>query len=872
MRRVDLNANTKLHEAIRAFVKVPMAYDAPGETKEARQEGRRALRREWADGFWSAFERGVGSRFWEAAVPLNCGDDAKEILGDINEFVVSMGHKIDLFGSLAFWAGKDGGFRTIWAQRFAKILFDQGVRDEVALVKYSHAYVNSLKAIGEVVESFSRRKDSAKVSQWRNVASQTAREFSALVEEMGDVEVRKQWTKYVRHYLVKWSGSEEDLAAIFTEMRNARARGDVSEESTITYAWVLHDCIRQAVDKFKNRKLVELFLSEIKSLSLKELPSQKQSDIGIQLQKDIRRGGDFLDGTLDVWNQLKERNVSQAIALLSQKVREQPENLVLRLELIERCVANGDFVTSFESVNYFLSPGHIVIDSDTEKKELCDTRQDVSVKTEKLISSVTKYVSRFPKDNAKCFYSTETGRRIPNWKLFKEVLSGAYVSFANDFIKDHLVEDDRQMITNAQGRQYKSLSERICECLFRCVVNGVDKEKRPLIEKNGWVLDFVKTELSLSKGWKCDGDMMVARMELLSGDVDAARSGFEKCIAKKPQDAEYWYWFGMTYAKGNDDFARCMCKSISLNSKGFCASEAHERLAEYFAANGRKSEQLRELQKAVRLKQENGLKTRASGQLLALELFNGVLPASEDEMEFKRLVEEANSLVVFERRELQAVVVSLKRGSDCVRVYISDADRGFFVNSSASGLGSVHAGMPIVAVMTAANATAPLKLQYRAQGKDWDVFAASVGIVMAIDRNYGFVKIVLDDGLIADVDERRFPIVPKARIGGLFLVRYEILNGKVNVYHCCEAPDSVAMPGFVRYSTGALVRPNSHCEFGYVDNVFVPGELCHDLPEGTEVTVGSIKVPAHRRQKAERQAVKLEANEFKTGGGAVLRG
>lgn len=854
-----MNATTKLQEAIKAFVKAPMAYDAPCETKEARQENWRKLRREWADGFWSAFERGVGSRFWEAAVPLNCGDDAKAILGDVNEFVVSMGHKVDLFGTLAFWAGKDGGFRAIWAQRFAKILFDQGVRDEVALVKYSHAYVNSLKAIGEVVESFSRRKDSAKVSQWRNVASQTAREFSALVEEMGDVEVRKQWTKYVRHYLVKWSGSEEDLAAIFTEMRNARARGDVSEESTITYAWVLHDCIRQAVDKFKNRKLVELFLSEIKSLSLKDLPSQKQSDIGIQLQKDIRRGGDFLDGTLDVWNQLKERNVSQAIALLAQKVREQPENLALRLELIECCVANGNIVEAFDSVNYFLTPGHI-------------SKGDISSIVVPWVSAITKYVMRFPRDNSLCFYSTKTGRKVPNWKLFKEGMSEAYVSFANEFIKDHLDDGDRQMITNAQGRSYKSLSERICECLFRCVVNGVDKETRPLIEKNGWVLDFVKSEFSLSKGWKCDGDMMVARMELLSGNVDAARSGFEKCIAKKPQDAEYWYWFGMTYAKGNDDFARCMCKSISLNSKGFCASEAHERLAEYFAANGRKPEQLRELQKAESLKREIGLATRISGQVLGMELLDKILPAREDEAEFKRLSEEADSLVSFEQRELQAVIVSLKRGSDCVRVYISDADRGVFVNTSASGLGSVHVGMPIVAVMTAANATEPLKLQHRAQGKDWDVFAASVGIVMVMDRNYGFVKIALDDGLIADVDERRFPIVAKARIGGLFLVRYEIRNGKVNVYHCCEAPDSVAMPGFVRYSTGALVRPNSHCEFGYVDNVFVPGELCHDLPEGTEVTVGSIKVPAHRRQKAERQAVKLETNEFKTGGGVVLRG
>lgn len=870
-----MNANTKLQDAIKAFVKVPIAYGVPGETKEARQEGRRTLQREWADSFWAAFERDIGMRLWQAAVPLSCGDDVKGVLGDINEFVVSMGHKIDLFGSLAFWAGKDGGFRAIWAQRFAKILFGQGIRDERALVKYAYAYLNSIKAIKAILGRIKRdrsRKDSAERSQWENVASQTAHEFSAVVKEMGDAVARKEWAKYVRHYLVDLSGSEEDLAAVFAEMRNARARGDVSGESTIDYAWVLHDCLRQAVDKFKNRKLVELFLSEIKALPLKDFPSEKPSDIGTLLPKDIRKGVSFLDGTLEVRMQMKERNVSQAIALLSQKIRNQPENMALKVELIEYCVAHGDFVTPFESVRNFLTPGNIIIDTNAGDEEPCDIKDGAALKSEKLISAVTKYVLKFPRDKSTLFYSSEKGRRIPNWKVFKEGLSGAYVNFANDFIKDHLTDDDRQMITGAQGQQYKSLGERVCECLFRCVVNGVDKEKRPLIEKNGWVLDFVKSELSLSKGWKCNGDMMVARMELLAGDVDAARSGFETCIAKKPQDAESWYWFGMTYAKANDDFARCMCKSISLNSKGFCASEAHERLAEYFAANGRKPEQLRELQKAESLKREIGLETRVSGQVLGMELFDEILPAQEDEAEFTRLSEEADSLVAFEQRELQAVVVSLKRGSGCVRVYIADANRGTFVNASSSGLGCVHAGMPVVAVMTAANAVEPLKLMHRAQGKDWDVFGANVGIVIAVDRNYGFVKIALDDGLIADVDERRFPIVAKARIGGLFLVRYEIRNGNVKVYHCCEAPDSVAMPGFVRYSTGTLVRPNSHCEFGYVDDVYVPGELCHDLLEGTEVTVGSVKVPARRRQKAERQAVKLGTNEFKTGGGAVLRG
>ena len=583
--RIDLNANTKLKDAIKAFVKVPMAYDAAGDSKESRRENLRNLQREWADSFWSAFENGVGVRLWESPDLSGCGAEGDALKADINEFVVSLGHKIDLYRNLSFWAGKAGGYRAIWAQRFAKILFDLGVRDDAALIQYAYAYLNSIKAIREIIEG---NRGSAKGDQWKVIASQVAHEFSEVVSAMGDADVRRKWTVYVRHYLVALCGSEEDLAKVFTEARKERANGAVSEESTIAYAWILHDCIRQAIDKFKNGKLVELFLSEIKTLPLKDLPAGKPSDIGNQLPKDIKRGESFVDGTLEAQNQFKQGNVAQAIAALAQTVREQPSNLALRVELIDRCTSNGDFVTAFDSVNYFLTLGNVRFGAESENKADGDGKTEHSISPERLIATLTRYVDRFPRDNSVCFYSQSTGRKIPNWKLFKEGLARAYVDFVQKFIMGHLDDNDRQGVINSRGVQYKSLSERICECLFRCVVNGVDAEKCPLIENNGWVYDFVKSEYSLSKGWRCNGEMMVSRLALMSGQADAARKGFEKYIANRPQDAEGWYWLGMTFANDNPDFARCICKSISLSKKGFLAGEAHERLAEYFSAVGRK--------------------------------------------------------------------------------------------------------------------------------------------------------------------------------------------------------------------------------------------------------------------------------------------
>jgi len=540
--------------------------------------------------------------------------------------------------------------------------------------------------------------------------------------------------------------------------------------------------------------------------------------------------------------------------------------------LIDRCTANGDFVTAFDSVNYFLTIGNIKIDAHEESNGVGEGNPDLPVKPEQLIAALTRYVVRFPRDNSVCFYSQSIGRKIPNWKLFKEGLAGAYIDFAQKFLMGHMDDSDRQWAVNSRGVQYKSLSERICECLFRCMVNGVDAEKRPLIEKNGWVYDFVKSEYSLSKGWKCNGEMMVSRLALMSGQVEAARKGFEKCILNKPQDAEGWYWLGMTFANDNLDFARCMCKSISLCEKGFLAGEAHERLADYYLSVGRKPEQVRELRKAVNLKKEAGVRTHAADRLLDLEFFDEIQSAPDDYAEIMKLASEAESLVSSVQKECPAVVVAVGKKNSSVRVYIVDDGRGFFANVPACGLVAPYGGMPVTVILTSANRNEPLKLLSRESGSDWDVCSASTGIVIAVDDNYGFAKIAIEDGVVAYIDERHFPVAGKVKIGDLAFVRCEVRSGKVRVYSCEVALEGSELPPFVRGSSGCLRRDNKYCEFGYVGDVFVPGDLCRNIPSGSEVAVYAVRIPVRPRQKAAWQAVKLNYNQFNKGGGDVLRG
>ena len=281
---------------------------------------------------------------------------------------------------------------------------------------------------------------------------------------------------------------------------------------------------------------------------------------------------------------------------------------------------------------------------------------------------------------------------------------------------------------------------------------------------------------------------------------------------------------------------------------------------------------MRELRKAVNLKKEAGVRTRAVGRLLGLGLFGEIQSAPDDQAEIMKLASEAESLVSSVQKACPAVVVAVAKKNSSVRMYIVDDGRGFFANAPAGGLVAPYGGMPVTVILTSANRNEPLKMLPRASGTDWDVFSASMGIVIAVDDNYGFAKIALGDGVIADIDERHFPVVGKVRTGDYVSVRYEVRGGMVCVYSCEAALEAMEMPSFVRETSGRLRRDNKYCEFGYVGDVFVPGDLCRKIQSGSEVTVYAVKVPARPKQKAAWQAVKLNYNEFNNGGGGVLRG
>lgn len=203
-----------------------------------------------------------------------------------------------------------------------------------------------------------------------------------------------------------------------------------------------------------------------------------------------------------------------------------------------------------------------------------------------------------------------------------------------------------------------------------------------------------------------------------------------------------------------------------------------------------------------------------------------------------------------------------------------DADGGHFANVpvAAPDVEQIVHGMPVTVVFSCENARVPIKMFSRAAGMPWDVFPTSAGIVLGVDKNYGFVQVALDNELISLVDERRFPSVTDAQTGDLFSLRYEVRGGRISVYSCEKSAESAELPAFVKETVGLLSRPNARCEFGYVGDVFVPRELGKDVPGESDVAVCAVKVPVRPNKKASWQAVRIKLREFKKGGGGVPRG
>ena len=836
----------KIQGAVRAFAKAPMIYDAAGATKEERFEGYRRLKRQWADGFWAALEGGIGETVWRAPNPADASEDGAMVMQEVDELAIAIGDRREYSFDLFFQACRDGGFRAVWAMRFCRIIFRHGVCVEDALIRYAYAYTAAIKVIRGLMDDGDL--SASDVERWRTEVRLVATELSEVVKRMSASPVRRKWTMISRHYLAALCNREEDLAAAFAEARDSRMRGDASCATDEEYAWILHDCLRQAVSKFKNRQLVELFLSEIKAMPKNGLPRNRKFDVGAVIDSDVAYGESFLDGTLEARGMVKIGEVTKAIAALEEKTAEQPDNLSLKAAFVDLCVTHGEFFKEFDSLCYLLCP------ADYSGKPAADSRPMA-----KVVDTVTKYVTRFPMDSKRRL-SVE-GKMWPNWKIFKLALAPAYVEFVKDWVISHLDDSDRRCPEDAKGRSGRSRSERICECLFKCLINGVGDDSVPLLDVDGWAVRFIREESEKASAWIGDVDLMLGRLELAAGNLDQARTRLSMCIARKPMSGECWYWFGKTFAQDDVGCVRCMAKVVSLDCRNRFAVAAHEGLAAYFESAGRTADAACEFAAADSLLSKFGRPRRHDLEVLLGGGQRKELKATHD-VELRQWASEAAGLVKVPTVTYDAVVVSVRSGAKSARIYVPKMAAGRFLSLESSVFGTMNpeAGMPVtIEVVDGGDATV-CGCRPRPEGTAWDVFPPTVGIVAEADYDYGFVRIALPEDRSVSVEVSRCCVGENLKIGDVVKLRYEVHGGRIVVLSCEKDAESGTMPDFLRRVSGPLLRKKSRCEFGYVEDVFVPGILCRETATASEIVVWA--VPARATGGAPWQAVRMEATSI----------
>ena len=828
----------------------------------------------WAEKFWSAFHSDVGN-FWLAIDVEN--DKAEDVVtkyAKVKTFVLSVFVKqvwmLDVVRKYSEYSFERMG--AIWVARFAGVLFDAGILDDKSLVRFASCVLAGIK---EARARYSGKKDNGVSNRrWQEQARHFVERFSKIVAQINDDGERLKWYRYVRHYEVVVCESETDLADAFSRGRLEYNNNRNDFEIRKSYAWVLHDCLNLAIQKYKKESLVKLFYSEMSALPQEGLPSEKKSDIGYWLPRDLKKADCFLSGTGAARSYEVGGEPEKAVAAYRDALAKDENNLVARIGLVRLGASIGDFVGV--AGEFFL----LLCQS---KKFLEDQRGVVRVSASTVVSVVTTYLSKLvssPENTKGLRFKLRPDERTPNgatrfykgWHVFTGIFSICYIEFIKA-MAEYLTTDDRYIKRLSNGKEQPSLCERVCRCLYQCAivddgVNGFpqigDGKTRAVASRDvRFVVQFLEKELSCTE-WLKDGLHMYGSVLLVVGEDEKARKVFVQVLQKNPASVSSWIGLGDSFPNDSVDFAACMCKALSLGAQGISAPRAHDELAKYYSAIGRLADSVRERNEADDVRKKHGWKKRNNVGGALFERLEGVEPVARDENEFKNLITRANLLVGIACNRVRGVIVLVNRRGRDVRVFWCEgvqADTGHyvFVKRELFGEIQIEAGLPVtLLVVSQGERVFVVGVEPRNDGVFWDVFPCEKGIVVNVDEIRGFTTLALRGGRcvvgpleVMDTDSR----VKIGQVYDLGLLRVES-GDRVLFGHPVEGTSE--WPDFVRKFSGRLVKKHRYCLFGRVGDVFVPKELCAELVSPKEVKGWAVQITPQNVHDARWRAVAVE--------------
>jgi len=823
--------------------------------------------RQWAERFWSTFYAYVGNLWAVTDGEITEPPEPKYV--QLKQVVLAaFGKRLWMLDTLKIHAELSvDRLGAVWVARFAGILFTAGIQDDKSLNKFASCVLAGIK----VARARSNDNEGNSKTRWSSQTRRFVELFGTIVSQIADEGKQAWWRRYVRHYEVMVCQKESDLANAFSQGRLEYNNHREDPEVRIGYAWLLHDCFNFALKKHPDEQIVKLFSSEIEALPKTDLPSDKDSDIGHLLTKDLKRAARFLSGAEAAENLVAQGSPEKAMAAYREAIAKDPTNLEARVGLVRLGAMIKDFSGFDEEFLKLMAQPVVMLESQNKSSR---------VSAISLVSAVTDYLNQLLSSpdlikNISLQLGNPNGKpKIYNgWRAFADVLSLVYIDFVRCMVHE-LDDGSRRIFTTPSGKKTPSLSERICRCLHQCaVVNGCTENPWLVDEDTGktairdltFVCEFIEKELSGAE-WIKDGCQMYGAALLAAKNYEKARKVFTQSLQGNPSSPSAWIGLGRSFPEDSTEWASCMCKALALDGQGRSAHKAHENLGRFYGKIGRLADAAREFAEADKLRRRHGWKSRNVVVIQPSQQLKVVKPAVRNEHEFKDFVEHANTLVEISCNRVQGVVVTVRgHKKKDFRVFWNDAaaqTSGYyaFVKDDIFGEVPVTVGMPIALfVANRDNQQDVVSVETRLDGSPWDVYPREIGIVVAVDANRGFATLALNGGKCVMVPMDLIGENVTVVIGQMYDVGLLQVESGSKVLFCLPAGPEVTRPDFVREFSGVFKRKHRSCLFGRVGDVFIPKELCVKIgSEDEEVRGLAVQVATARSRGAGWQAIAIE--------------
>lgn len=683
--------------------------------------------------------------------------------------------------------------------------------------------------------------------------------IEAVVKELRALKIEpktdfdKALLNQIRHYQTVWLASEEHLAEAFETQREKYLASPADLENLRSLGWTLHDCIKQASETLKSRKLVEFFASELRRLDYPEDLKIADPLLAKCHDSDLLKASRFLNGTGEVVALTKSGDLAAALVAAEKLVKEQPENPAAHsalAEIYEKMLRRRDALR--ECLNA------VKFDPENEKNQVGAAWALVKFIRERLVQKAASDESdpRIILHGVSCL---ERWKRLPKpslvysqllrvyTKLVKGVgknvpptLADSYLKFVDKWDLKNLTDEDLKPYVpkDTPQKTFPSLCESVAGAVYRCAVRATG-----YVRDNPWPIEFLREAVKRFPGQKWF-PYYYGKLLVEQGQCDEARKYIVKIAQQKM--SEFWVWqiLAEIYPESRERQLACLCRAAlcKVQDASYLVT-VHEMLGELLKGFGFNAEALFEFRVVDAIRSEKGWKAQDRGADY-LQWQKGIEAVRDNKKLYRQWAANADALVLEDKPGMDAIVTARYRDRDrdteVARVWWTDGRRQCEVRVKAAkypALAKAKPGMPVrVWADRIDGRDAILKLEDRIDGNPWDVYPKRPGVLVAHDERRGHSIVVIgDQGESCLVDWRNEPTIRDVEVGAICeLATSRRPTGVVDVRYV-RFPETPALPTFAKRYSGEL-RILEGRSFGFVGtDIFVPDCLADGVPSGSHV-------------------------------------